>query len=137
MAKLDLKIVVRFNRLGEYADQVVEEMHDICDDAAEEILSTAQQLVPVDTGYLHDSIHHAGAGNPSEVVVEAEYGPYVEYGTWKMAPQPYFWPAVEMERPVFIAAVRAALQGTGASISRRRSSGSTRRRAGGTRRRRR
>ena len=50
---------------------------------------------PVDTGYLQSSIHGSGGDTDGEVEASAEYAQYVEYGTWKMAAQPYFTSAVE------------------------------------------
>ena len=44
------------------------------------------------------------------VAVGANYGAYVEYGTSKMAAQPYFHPAFDAVEPVFEAAL-AKLQG--------------------------
>lgn len=50
---------------------------------------------PVDTGYLQSSIRGSGGDTDGEVEASAEYAQYVEYGTWKMAAQPYFTSAVE------------------------------------------
>ena len=61
--------------------------------------TTAQEMAagqcPVDTGYLQSSIHGSGGDTYGEVEASAEYAQYVEYGTWKMAAQPYFTSAVE------------------------------------------
>lgn len=62
---------------------------------AETFLEVATDLVPVDTGNLMSSIN-VDADDIS-VVCEAdcEYAQYVEFGTYKMAAQPYFIPALE------------------------------------------
>lgn len=60
-------------------------------------MDIAQSLAPVDTGFLRDSIHVApGDGEmSSSVIVEAFYGPFLEFGTRFMSAQPFFFPAVE------------------------------------------
>lgn len=70
--------------------------------AKEAFMEVAEALVPVDTGFLKSSIHAEIAGLTLEMFAGAEYAGYVEYGTWKMAAQPFFEPAV--------AAAGAALQ---------------------------
>lgn len=50
---------------------------------------------PVDTGFLQSSIHGNGSDTDGKVEALAEYAQYVEYGTWKMAAQPYFTQAVQ------------------------------------------
>ena len=54
----------------------------------------AKGVCPVDTGYLQSSISGSGGNATGEVEATAEYAQYVEYGTWKMAAQPYFTNAV-------------------------------------------
>lgn len=66
---------------------------------------------PVDTGFLRASIQASRKGKAHwEVVVGAEYGLYVEYGTAHTAPQPFVNPAVEFIRPVFLAAMRKVVR---------------------------
>ena len=54
----------------------------------------AEQLVPVDTGYLQSTIHAEQEGDDAVVMVDADYAGFVEFGTYKMAAQPYLYPAV-------------------------------------------
>lgn len=62
----------------------------------EVIKNEARVLVPVDTGFLRDSIDLTEAGDNSvELVAEADYAEDVEFGTTKMQAQPYFRPAIE------------------------------------------
>lgn len=49
---------------------------------------------PVDTGRLRNSITHTASGDTAYVGTNVEYAPYVEYGTYKMAAQPYLKPGV-------------------------------------------
>jgi len=59
---------------------------------AEIIATAARQLVPVDTGALHDSIRVTD----NSVNVDMHYASYVELGTPKAAAQPFLKPAIEM-----------------------------------------
>lgn len=67
---------------------------------------------PVDTGNLRNSISTSltGVGSTAtgpiigEVGPEASYGGFVEFGTWKMAPQPYLGPAFDELEATFNAA---------------------------------
>lgn len=64
--------------------------------AAQFIAKRARDLAPVDTGYMRDHIHAHGTGPKSaQVISEAPYSVYVEYGTSKMAAQPFMRPAVD------------------------------------------
>lgn len=84
---------------------------------AKEIESGAKQRAPVDTGNLRNSIttslsDGAGAG-ASEATVSAGafYSPFVELGTSRMAPQPFFGPAVDEATPGFEQAMAELLEG--------------------------
>ena len=61
-------------------------------------LDVARELVPVRTGYLKSTIAaKIGEASIGEVTAEAsaEYAQYVEFGTYRQIPQPYFIPAIE------------------------------------------
>ena len=58
-------------------------------------MDTIEELCPVDTGFLHDSIQIETIDTTVKAWTDCEYAQYVEYGTWKQDPQPYFEPAVE------------------------------------------
>lgn len=64
---------------------------------ADDIANTARQLVPVDTGALQDSIESSSIsiGYEAEVTVGEDYAGFVEFGTRKMAAQPYLGPAID------------------------------------------
>lgn len=63
---------------------------------------TAQQDAPYDTGELHDSIDFQMTGQTSgEIIVGAEHGKFVEYGTRYQHAQPFLRPAIEQQRPKF------------------------------------
>lgn len=64
----------------------------------------AKARVPVKTGTLRRSIHTEMSGpTTARVGTSVFYGPYVEYGTVRMAPRPYLTPAAEAARPRFVA----------------------------------
>lgn len=73
----------------------------------------AKLRAPVDTGNLRNSINTSMSGTgigsdiEAEVGPEANYGGFIELGTWKMAPQPYLGPAFDEVEPAFIAALQA------------------------------
>jgi HK97 gp10 family phage protein len=62
---------------------------------AEVFLTHAQTLCPVDTGALRDSGHLVPETDDVQIVFDAIYASYVEYGTWKMEAQPYLRPAMD------------------------------------------
>lgn len=64
----------------------------------------------VRTGFLRASIQGSRVGPAhGRVVVGAEYGAYVEYGTRHTAAQPFREPAVNVVRPAFLAAMRKVI----------------------------
>jgi HK97 gp10 family phage protein len=109
-----------FNHFPAIADALYQDLKKAVKETAEGIQTDARSLVPVDTGFLFDSIYVAafdssdyGSGGfggehqelfpevetpPDEftayVAVGATYGEFVEYGTIHMAPEPFFTPAV-------------------------------------------
>ncbi len=81
--------------------------------AAEKVVATAQQLVPVDTGATKGSIHATilHAGTEAEIGPTTSYAPYLEFGTVKMSPRAFMGPALDHETPGFLAAVEAIADG--------------------------
>lgn len=62
---------------------------------AEQLVSGATSVVPVDTGNLRDSIEAGQASARGiEVTAGADYAAYVELGTSKMSAQPYMNPSI-------------------------------------------
>ena len=60
-----------------------------------DIQSGAKARAAVDTGFMRDNITLETLGNGFRAVAEAPYSGYVEYGTRKMAAQPFMIPATE------------------------------------------
>lgn len=84
---------------------------DIVEKAAFDCQAEAQDIVPVDTGDLKGSIITViESGTQASVIAAAEYAGYVEYGTYKMAAQPFMMPAAEIAGTAFLAALQAALE---------------------------
>ena len=67
-----------------------------CEIFAETFLKVAQDLVPVDTGYLMGSLNASATSDGCTCITKCEYAQYVEYGTCYMRAQPYFEPAIEI-----------------------------------------
>jgi HK97 gp10 family phage protein len=80
--------------------------------AAHDVEAYAKQYVPVDTGFLKNSIHTVITANKwrvyaAEIVADANYAGFVEHGTSRMAPQPYLQPALDRVMPGFLAALES------------------------------
>lgn len=70
---------------------------------AHDIEATAKQFAPVDTGALRNSIGTdiTANGLAAEVGPTVDYGPYVEFGTSRMAPRSYMGSALDRHSPDF------------------------------------
>lgn len=68
---------------------------EACQTFVDTFLRVANQLVPVDTGYLRSTIDAGEWGDGFWCEATADYAEYVEYGTSYMEAQPYFEPAIE------------------------------------------
>ena len=64
-------------------------------EAAARIEATAKSLAPKVTGALAASITSDPTKTGAEIGPTVRYAPFVEYGTWKDAPQPFMGPAAE------------------------------------------
>jgi len=93
------------SKLPEKADRIIE-------DGAEQIFSLSQSLCPVDTGTLLASGSHNHTFLMSQVGYNTEYAGYVEFGTSRMAAQPYLTPAVEAFIPDIIERMQTELAET-------------------------
>ncbi len=64
-----------------------------------DVVTEMQNLVPVDTGALQDSIgYDVSTEGVLNFVAEEDYAGFVEYGTTRMEPQPYFNPPLDKLR---------------------------------------
>lgn len=71
----------------------------------------AQELVPYDTGYLLSTISAPVTDDRKgfELMATAEYASYVEFGTTRMAPQPYLRPAFDSATRVGLATMETMI----------------------------
>lgn len=83
------------------------------DDLAEGALviaEAAENMCPVDTGYLASTLFVRYVSNNVEVGFEAPYASYVEFGTYKMAAQPYLRPAIDFFQEEALSAIVDSVQ---------------------------
>lgn len=96
----------------EYA--IIPDYSEGCQIFADTFLEIAQQLVPVDTGYLRSTLTAEGNDTYCFAETDCEYAQYPEFGTWCQAEQPYFRPALELAleaaRPYWDQAEEEALE---------------------------
>lgn len=105
-------LILTTNRVPEISANLHSQAGRLVAQTARNIESLAKQRAPKDTGFLANSIL-AGQVAPFhwEVPVGADYGIFVEYGTSRMAAQPFLTPAVEQVRPAFEAGVARLIDG--------------------------
>lgn len=86
---------------------------DGCEVFASTFERVAKDLVPVDTGYLRSTLRGESFGDGCVCETKCDYAQYVEYGTIRMAAQPYFEPALlaayNAAEPYWDSAVEEAL----------------------------
>lgn len=103
-------VSVVFNGLPKLRGQLRSRASAIVRATALSIETDAKARAPVDTGALRGSIHTEVVTDLSAIVgPSVDYGDYVEYGTSRMAAQPFMTPAAEAARPRFIAAMKKLL----------------------------
>lgn len=87
------------SRLEQAADALAQGITDALNSAADAFVNDAQASAPVDTGYLRDHIQIT-ISSDTEIVIESEagYSGFVEFGTFKMSAQPYFFQAADTAR---------------------------------------
>jgi HK97 gp10 family phage protein len=93
--------------------QAREAVSQVVRKTALDIEADAKSRAPEDTGLLKNSIQ-ASDMQPgdlvTQVIVGAQYGRHVEFGTKKMKAQPFLTPAVEVNRKAFKAAMNALVK---------------------------
>jgi hypothetical protein len=95
------------NRFAEIARGLAPLADEITEETLLRALATAQQIVPIRTGALRASLSIRKESAGSGILYSyLDYAPWVEYGTTKMAAQPYLIPALEAARPWFMAQMR-------------------------------
>ena len=87
-------------RLRDFPTESRPVIKGLLDEAAHEGETLSKALVPVRTGALRDSIAFRATTNHGwsfllRAAASMDYATFVEYGTSRMAPRPYFNPGVE------------------------------------------
>ena len=96
------QLIVVYNRIPELIVFVEAHSKKAVKESADKVVTIAKDTVPVVTGHLQSSIGNNVSGKTATIFASAEYAAYVEYGTYKMAAQPYLTPAMEQEFPHFV-----------------------------------
>jgi len=107
---VSITIAVTRNDLPKIASAIAGKVADINTKAAFDCI--AQARPPVDTGNLKNAttVTAATAGDLTAIAGwNAEYAPHVEYGTSRMAAQPFARPASDAVKPGWIAAMKQAV----------------------------
>ncbi len=100
------RIVGGMARLMQQLDQVgLEFTVDDLMAGAQVIFDYSQELCPVDTGFLKASGRVYPTGDDVEIAYEADYASFVEFGTYKMAAQPYLRPAFDEAEDAALSAI--------------------------------
>ena len=110
--KLDLQGVEHtVDRVIEISAKARKKVAEQINKSALNIQLGAKQRCPVRTGALRNSITVDFYGEMSaQIGPHMPYAPYVEFGTRKMAAQPYLFPAFEEERPKFEEGLKKAIE---------------------------
>lgn len=74
--------------------------------SAKNVERGAKSRAPKDTGELSGAVYSATrGGRTAQIIAPTRYAMFNEYGTSKMAPQPFMAPALEAESAAYIASV--------------------------------
>lgn len=94
LRRLTVDLTAAGPRVGALSSQILRK-------AALDVEAEAKRLAPVDTGNLRGSIGVDLGAMSATIGPTASYGPYLEYGTRRMAPRPYMGPAFDKVAPSF------------------------------------
>ncbi len=83
------------NALKEFESSVTDQVSEFLDSIGQTVTEEMKSTVPVDTGALQASIDYSITGDDLTFEATEDYAGDVEYGTSKMAAQPYFFPAID------------------------------------------
>jgi HK97 gp10 family phage protein len=95
MPGINVRVSVHHSKLDDIIARLGPAQSYVAELAADAIATDARRNVPVDTGFLKSTIQKVGSGASWIVTATANYAGYVEFGTRKMAAQPYLRPALE------------------------------------------
>lgn len=93
------ELLVLTKDLHRASDEVKDRALDVAADVIDKVRATGQQLVPRDTGATADSITSEVKAEDGYIAAEAgpttRHAVFVEFGTWKDAPQAFMGPALD------------------------------------------
>lgn len=79
-----------------------------CQGAGIDCLASAKQACPVDTGRLRASIQYTKKSESSCTVgTNTSYAPFVEFGTYRMAPRAFLFPSFATTSKAFVEELKA------------------------------
>jgi len=98
--------MIEFNKIPEVMKAIEAAGTKALTESALIIEGAAKQRSPVKTGQLRNSITHAVNFPLAKIGTDVDYSVYVEYGTSRMAKQPFLRPALDEN----IAAINAKMK---------------------------
>jgi len=93
-------------KLIAFADKIEKEVETELEPVGADMKDIAQSLVRVRTGYLQSTIYYRVGGMVLEFGATADYALYNEFGTSRMAPQPFIRPALDANQQKLLDAIR-------------------------------
>ncbi len=81
--------------LKQFEQDIPQQVTDFLETMGQIVVEEMQNLVPVDTGALQESIGYSVSGTDLTFEATEDYAGFVEFGTSKMAAQPYFMPPLD------------------------------------------
>lgn len=113
MARGGSGFVVVMNRIPALIAAVEANSRSAPKRVADRIAASAKARAPVATGHLRASIHadSISAGKEAQIVVDAPYAGFVEFGTYKMSARPFLAPAIAEHEEEFMLEVAKPLGG--------------------------
>lgn len=107
---ISVSIQVKDNRIPQLIAAYPDMVSEVIRKATFDIEREAKGICPVDTGTLRNSINSEVQDYTGVVSTNVDYAGYVEFGTYKMAAQPYMMPAAEIVGPQFVQAIETLVR---------------------------
>lgn len=95
MSGIQVRIVIKMNRFPACPGLMAKAVGEAFGKLGPELLTTMQSQTPVDTGELRGSENVSVAAKELRLTAGTDHAVYVEFGTRKMAAQPFMKPTVE------------------------------------------
>lgn len=95
MSAIQVRIVIKKNEFPSCPGKMAAAIGDAFQKLGPELLSTMQEQTPVDTEELRGSENASVGSKQLTLTAGTDHAGFVEFGTRKMAAQPYMRPTVE------------------------------------------